>query len=295
MGSIGYYCSDECTPILESLLDELTWEGIAYWYMDDGGLQGKYGSTVQLHTEGFKKEESQLLAAWLTNLGTPAKLGKSGKYWVVTLSKEAAIKFIENVRPYVIPSLLYKCEMTLEHCQCGAVLKNSSMAQCPTCRPAAKAACRAAWFKQHHEANKDNPEYIQRRQEDSRRSKKAIKEDPERYSLAQQQWKAAGERRRAKPGHKEDKNLKARELRAKKAAAKAALQPPKPAQEERRELINRKARELRAAKLASGLPDSPKDIANKEKQRIRSLRHVEKKLALKLSQLSTLVKSPSTT
>ncbi len=55
-------------------LSQVTIEGLAWWYMDDGTLiKSRNSFAVHLCTEGYSKEENQIIARWLTSIGYLAK------------------------------------------------------------------------------------------------------------------------------------------------------------------------------------------------------------------------------
>lgn len=94
-------------------LDWLTWEGIAWWYQDDGHLSP--GNNVMFHTEGFTREEVDLLVETLTARGLQAKAQpiksrhvEERVYHVIVLTVESTYTFVELIRPYVVPEMQYK-------------------------------------------------------------------------------------------------------------------------------------------------------------------------------------------
>ena len=127
-------------------LAQLTWEGIAWWYQDDGGVS-KRSPSVTISTHSFPEEQVRLLAAWLTEKGAPAQAARVKKgakiYWIVKLTVEASEKFLHKTRPYAHPSMLYKFPKRAEQtcCWCGTQFPvaggNSKIKPCcpkPECR-----------------------------------------------------------------------------------------------------------------------------------------------------------------
>lgn len=107
-------------------LAKLTWEGIAWWYQDDGTLQ-KSTRTVVFCTHSFPESQVRLLARMLTDYGAPAKarpvLKGQKMYWVVYLTAAGTRVFMEKVRPYMHPTMFYKLTdpLPIQNCQfCGA-------------------------------------------------------------------------------------------------------------------------------------------------------------------------------
>jgi hypothetical protein len=193
-----------------SWLNELTWEGIAYWFMDDGALQSS--ANIVMNTQGFSESEVKMLADWLTSMGTRAKATKASNYWVVRLNKANSLKFIENVRPYIIPELMYKCQITTTQCPCGKILVKTDAKHCKECRMAYVAQYKREW----HQANKSKEEYKQQRAINDKAFKVRRKADPEMYAKLQEYWKEQGKKRRQDPVWREKKNARERLRRSKK-------------------------------------------------------------------------------
>ena len=99
--------------VTQEWADLLTWEGIAWWYQDDGTLTQAGG--VHISTHGFPEEQVAILADALTQRGVPAKVQpvKKGQktYFIIAIGLEATRKFIEKVKPYVHESMLYKVNL----------------------------------------------------------------------------------------------------------------------------------------------------------------------------------------
>jgi hypothetical protein len=99
--------------VTQEWLDLLTWEGIAWWYQDDGTLTQAGG--VHISTHGFPQEQVEMLARRLTQMGVTAKAQQVRKgektYFIIVIGSEATRKFIEKVKPYVHESMLYKVNL----------------------------------------------------------------------------------------------------------------------------------------------------------------------------------------
>lgn len=101
---------NEKKEISENLItDYLTPIGFAYWIMCDGSLQ-KSKNCLIIHTQSFTKLENLLAAKQLNNkwgLRCEVILHKQ-KYWVI----KTHVKDVETVhfllKPYLIPSMIYK-------------------------------------------------------------------------------------------------------------------------------------------------------------------------------------------
>lgn len=103
--------------VTQEWLDRLNWEGVAWWYQDDGSLQLRNTAAV-FHTEGFSKEECELLAGWFTSRGLGAhahpiksRRRKGTTYYSVHLTVDATEVLMRHIRPYVHVSMMYKTEL----------------------------------------------------------------------------------------------------------------------------------------------------------------------------------------
>jgi len=98
-------------------LDQLDWEGIAYWYLDDGGINKPENGnpSITFSTHSFPKEEVELLAEMLTKRGVEAKANPVHKgqkvYWVILLGVEATRIFRDKIRSFVPSCMSYKLEI----------------------------------------------------------------------------------------------------------------------------------------------------------------------------------------
>lgn len=96
-------------------LDRLTWEGIAWWYMDDGSLLIKGPSALAtFRTEGFLKRDITLLQRELTSRGIECsahsyqKPNAKRRYWYIQCSVVGTIALITRTKPYAVKSMKYK-------------------------------------------------------------------------------------------------------------------------------------------------------------------------------------------
>lgn len=99
-------------------LDQITDPvALAAWYMDDGS-QGV--STMQIHTEGFSKEEVEMLADWVKSFwGVDCKPYQYKSYWRLNFSATGRDKFQNIIRKHVIPEFTYKLMVKLEKIYCS--------------------------------------------------------------------------------------------------------------------------------------------------------------------------------
>lgn len=98
--------------VTQEWVDLLTWEAVAWWFMDDGCKQS---TGLMISTHSFSKAEVDLLADWLTNHGCPAHAAKTRKgetkeYWILQIPTESAAIFKKRVSPYILPMMRYKLE-----------------------------------------------------------------------------------------------------------------------------------------------------------------------------------------
>lgn len=111
--------------ITRKLLDTLTLQGIAIWYMDDGSCYFKESEIdghsicidLRIATHCFTKEEHEIIVdyfkeVWGINFYT--FYSKTRDVYCIRANKQAAIKFIELIKPYVIPEMQYKCSIKLQ-------------------------------------------------------------------------------------------------------------------------------------------------------------------------------------
>ena len=87
----------------------LTPIGLAYWFMDDGSSKSKDSKGVILNTQGFKKNEVELLTRVLVSkFSLEAQLRKQPEGYQIYVSGRSYERFIELVEPYIIEEMKYK-------------------------------------------------------------------------------------------------------------------------------------------------------------------------------------------
>ena len=93
--------------------NHLTERGLAYWFMDDGGLldynKNSKNQSLVLNTHGFTFEEVNNMAVELNskfNLETYLKLNK--RRYIIVIKSESFSKFLDLTYSYIIPSMRYK-------------------------------------------------------------------------------------------------------------------------------------------------------------------------------------------
>lgn len=80
--------------------------GLAVWYMDDGSAD--YAG-LSFNTQCFYKKDVDLLRILLKdrfNLSTTKRRNKNG--WIIYIPKRDVSKFVNMIRPYVLPYFKYK-------------------------------------------------------------------------------------------------------------------------------------------------------------------------------------------
>lgn len=100
-------------------LNNISEEGWAWWYMDDGSINFSNSlrantATIQFHVEGFDNKSIILLSGYLEYKGYDNKVlsyenHKKGKYYtIITMGNKASKKWINTYRQYCIPEMEYK-------------------------------------------------------------------------------------------------------------------------------------------------------------------------------------------
>ncbi len=85
---------------------------LAVWFMDDGYKRNDCNA-LRLGTDSFTKDEQVLLQSVLkNNFGIETSLHKKGKYWNIYIPQRESKKFVDLVKPYIIPELTYKIALT---------------------------------------------------------------------------------------------------------------------------------------------------------------------------------------
>lgn len=126
-GSILWNGVSSCLPALEPVYNLVTSNGkkevtqqwlnrldlrsLAYWYMDDGSLSKYKGEPYSccLHTEGFSEYENYLITSWLKASGyDKVQRLESKGYSYVYIPRESCLAFLQDVKPFVHPSMQYK-------------------------------------------------------------------------------------------------------------------------------------------------------------------------------------------
>ena len=79
---------------------------LAVWYMDDGSRCDK---SCYLNTQQFPEQEQELLRRLLLrDFGLTTKRDRDKKYYRLRFNVRESKKFVDIIRPHIIPSLAYK-------------------------------------------------------------------------------------------------------------------------------------------------------------------------------------------
>ena len=112
----------------KEILEMLSPEGIAIWYMDDGSCYFKDSPIdghsicidLRIATDCFTSDEHDIIVKYFKNKwGINFYKFHSNRRdaYCIRANKEAALKFIELIKPYVIPSMQYKISLNLQKCE----------------------------------------------------------------------------------------------------------------------------------------------------------------------------------
>ena len=114
--------------ITRQILDMLNPQGLAIWYMDDGSCYYKDSPIdghsicidLRISTDCFTSEEHDVMVEYFRtkwNINFYKFYSKTRDVYCLRANKEAAIKFINLIKPYVIPSMQYKIDLKLQECE----------------------------------------------------------------------------------------------------------------------------------------------------------------------------------
>ena len=103
------------------ILDKLDLQGIAIWFMDDGScyktdnIDGtkSINFDLRISTDSFTKEENDEIVEYFKekwDIKFHTFYSQRRNCWIIRAKKEATLKFLDLIEPYVIPSMKYKVE-----------------------------------------------------------------------------------------------------------------------------------------------------------------------------------------
>lgn len=97
------------------MLDHMTPEGVALWYMDDGHARRNYNNDGRVSSVATDiatccpLPEAELICEWFGGVHKiKMKPKRDGKFWSVQANTENSRLFAHLVQPYVVPPMLYK-------------------------------------------------------------------------------------------------------------------------------------------------------------------------------------------
>lgn len=96
------------------IFNHLTEVGLAYWFIDDGGINGSHSYGIQINTQSFTVEEVDYMCTEIQQkFGLICWRGKNkGKPIVVISSKSYSI-FVTLVNGHIVPSIKHKLRLRL--------------------------------------------------------------------------------------------------------------------------------------------------------------------------------------
>lgn len=164
-------------------LNHLTWEGVAWWFMDDGS---RCGRNLMLCTHGFSEPEVRTIRDWFVARNLDARIGmvrsrrNPEKTWpVLRFNIESSHRFADLVRPHVLSEMSYKLALpprltSITCAWCGQTFEPargwSPASAMNTDRPCcASPACRKSRRKAHTDRYVNKPgnrEQINQKQQD---------------------------------------------------------------------------------------------------------------------------------
>ncbi len=96
------------------LLERMTPLSLAVWYMDDGSIKSNKHKGVFLNTQSFSKKDVKTLQSILENkFGIASSTRKDETGEQIYLGGISGEGFIRIIKPFVIPSMLYKIPRVL--------------------------------------------------------------------------------------------------------------------------------------------------------------------------------------
>jgi len=107
-----YYPNGEKVFPYVYLMNNITDESLAYWYMDDGSFNG---SNAILCTYGYTDEEQLLMQKLLQikfGVNSLIKQRKTKQDFYQSFDYLETPKFFDLIRPHIIPSMLYKVNIS---------------------------------------------------------------------------------------------------------------------------------------------------------------------------------------
>lgn len=102
-----YRDSKKCIPkLIKHLLNP---RAIAYWFMDDGSIKSKESKGIIFNTQGYKRNEVEILInVLITKFDLKAKIRRQKDGYQIYISGESYERFCSIVQPYLLKEMHYK-------------------------------------------------------------------------------------------------------------------------------------------------------------------------------------------
>ena len=113
---INLFYPNDKKIIPKEALEQLTLEGIAWWYMDDGSMSIKKidgkprGAEITLNTYLTAEENQTIIDFFQNQYNITWKLNKSRGKYRLRMGKKEGKKFFALIEPYIIDSMKYKID-----------------------------------------------------------------------------------------------------------------------------------------------------------------------------------------
>lgn len=102
----GCFYKNSVKILPKNIFDVLTPQMMAVWFMDDGS---NVGESFTLNTHGFSREEQMRIISYLKcQYAITATLVKDRTKFKIGIGRNDHDRFVEIVRPFIIPSMIYK-------------------------------------------------------------------------------------------------------------------------------------------------------------------------------------------
>ena len=104
-----FYGQDGVKKVPIQIRKWLTPRALAIWFMDDGSAKDKKRKAQIINTQGFTVKDLRILQSALEdNYGIDTLLKKERDRKVIYIRAESLQRFVDLIKPYVIPSMRYK-------------------------------------------------------------------------------------------------------------------------------------------------------------------------------------------
>lgn len=94
------------------ITDHMTGVGLAYWFIDDGGMNGSHSHGIQIHTQSFTEMEVDTICVELqSKFHFSCWRGKNKGKPVIILSSTSYSDFVALTKDYIVPSIQHKLRL----------------------------------------------------------------------------------------------------------------------------------------------------------------------------------------